>query len=49
MKTIFKYLLTIIILFLIITILRETNHYDEFCYFISYLAGGINVAILLKD
>lgn len=49
MKTILKYLLIIIINFLFITILKEINHYDSACCFISYFIGGINLAIVLKD
>lgn len=49
MKMIFKYLLVTLIVYLVIIILKRINHYDGFCYFISYLAGGINIAILLKD
>lgn len=49
MKTIFKYLLITLIVYLVIIILKRTDHYDGLCYFVSYLVGGINLAILLKD
>jgi len=49
MKTIFKFLLITIIVFLIIKFLKSINHYDSICYFISYFIGGINLAIVLKD
>lgn len=49
MKTILKYLLIITISFLTSIILKEINHYDTICYFISYFIGGINLAIVLKD
>ena len=48
-KTIFKYLMIVVLNFVVISLLKNINHYDLICYLGGYIVSGIANIIIYKD